>query len=201
MATNDERETSQSDREQLRALVQKRRVSSAERREIMLALVVAGYEPEFIAQRLEVSRATVRRGIRQSDRRVPAPRRPIAKSTRNSPNLEGVAAIERHHGPTVPAPPRHRPPQLSSIERGGKFSCAQSLENTQNRKIHETAPGAVDDALEHADLNTADPPLAGDGAIGHHHGPRVAALSRSRSSQLSSLQSLENTQNRERISI
>ena len=82
------------------------------------------------------------------------------------PPLQGDGAVERHHGPTVAAPSRYRPPQLSSLERGGKLSCPQSPENTQNRKIHETAPGAVDDALERADRNPADPPLAGGDALG-----------------------------------
>jgi hypothetical protein len=53
----------QSDRARLRALAQKRRVTRAERREIMLELVVAGYERELIAQKLCVSLATVRREV------------------------------------------------------------------------------------------------------------------------------------------
>ena len=132
-------------------------------------------------------------------------------STRRNRRSQGDGAIERDPGPTVPAPPRYRPPQLSSLERGGKLSCPQSLENTQNRKIHETAPGAVDDALERADLNSADRPLEGVGAIERHHGTKrcgavaistitIVAAVRARR-KFSWPQSLQNTQNRERISI
>jgi hypothetical protein len=63
MSTNDEGEIAQSDRARLRALAQTRRAAKAERREIMLELVVAGYERELIAQKLCVSLATVRREI------------------------------------------------------------------------------------------------------------------------------------------
>ncbi|MFZ0210221.1 MAG: hypothetical protein WAL59_29650 [Roseiarcus sp.] len=154
-----------------------------------------------------VSLATVRREVDTAtdQRRLDTPDRHIHP---NSPRLEtapgavddaleradlnpaelpfaGDGAIERDPEPTVPATPRYRPQQLSSLERGGKLSCPQSLENTQNRKIHETAPGAVDDALERADLNSADRPLEGVGAIGRHHGPRVAGPSRYQPSQSS----------------
>ena len=126
--------------------------------------------------------------IRQTSRRRRAlsmMRWSVPISTRRNPPLQGNGAIERHHGPTVPAPPRYRPPQLSSLERGGKLSCPQSLENTQNRKIHETAPGAVDDALERADLNPADRPLEGVGAIERDQAPSVAGPSRYQPSQSS----------------
>ena len=77
MTTNVKREICQSQREQLRGVAQKRRVSKAERREIMLELVVAGYEREFIAQELEVSLATVRREVDRAidERRLDAPDR------------------------------------------------------------------------------------------------------------------------------
>ena len=52
----------------------------------------------------------------------------------------------------------------------------------------ETAPGAVDDALERADLNAAEPPPEGVGAIERHHAPSVAAPSRYRPSQSWSLE-------------
>ena len=129
-----------------------------------------------------LSLATVRREVDKAIDRLDAPDRHIHPTSPNletapcavddaleradlnaaDPPLQGDGAVERHHGPTVAAPSRSQPPQLSSLERGGKLSCPQSLENTQNRKIHETAPGAVDDALERADLDPADPPLAGD---------------------------------------
>ena len=128
-----------------------------------------------------LSLATVRREVDKAIDRLDAPDRHIHPTSPNletapcavddaleradlnaaDPPLQGDGAVERHHGPTVAAPSRSQPPQLSSLERGGKLSCPQSLENTQNRKIHETAPGAVDDALERADLDPADPPLAG----------------------------------------
>jgi hypothetical protein len=63
MTTNAKGEIAQSDRARLRALAQKRRVTRAERREIMLELVVAGYERELIAQKLCVRLATVRREV------------------------------------------------------------------------------------------------------------------------------------------
>jgi hypothetical protein len=63
MSTNAKGEIVQSERARLRALAQKRRVTRAERREIMLELVVAGYERELIAQKLCVSLATVRREV------------------------------------------------------------------------------------------------------------------------------------------
>ena len=63
MTTNDEGEIAQSERGRLRALAQKRRAAKVERREIMLELVVAGYERELIAQKLCVSLATVRREV------------------------------------------------------------------------------------------------------------------------------------------
>ena len=154
-----------------------------------------------------VSLATVRREVDRAidQRRLDAPDRHIHPNSPNletapgavddaleradlnaaDPPLQGDGAIERHHGPTVPAPPRYRPPQLSSLERGGKLSCPQSLENTQNRKIHETAPGAVDDALERADLNSADRPLEGVGAIERDQAPSVAGPSRYQPSQSS----------------
>jgi len=63
MSTNAKGEIVQSERARLRALAQKRRVTRAQRREIMLELVVAGYERELIAQKLCVSLATVRREV------------------------------------------------------------------------------------------------------------------------------------------
>ncbi len=63
MSTNTKGEISQSDRARLRTLAQTRRAAKAERREIMLELVVAGYERELIAQKLCVSLATVRREV------------------------------------------------------------------------------------------------------------------------------------------
>jgi hypothetical protein len=63
MTKNDEGDFAQSERGRLRALAQTRRVTRAERREIMLELVVAGYERELIAQKLCVSLATVRREV------------------------------------------------------------------------------------------------------------------------------------------
>ena len=127
-----------------------------------------------------LSLATVRREVDKAIDRLDAPDRHIHPTSPNletapcavddaleradlnaaDPPLQGDGAVERHHGPTVAAPSRSQPPQLSSLERGGKLSCPQSPENTQNRKIHETAPGAVDDALKRADRNPADPPLA-----------------------------------------
>jgi hypothetical protein len=154
-----------------------------------------------------LSRATVRRGVDKAidPRRLDAPDRHIHPNLPNletapgavddaleradldaaNPPLQGGSAIERHHGPTVPAPPRYRLSQLSSLERGGKLSCPQSLENTQNRKIHETAPGAVDDVLERTDLNPADRPLEEVGAIERDQAPSVAGPSRYQPSQSS----------------
>src|ERR1700722_7900306 len=63
MSTNAKGEIAQSDRARLRALAQTRRATKAERREIILELVVAGYERELIAQKLCVSLATVRREV------------------------------------------------------------------------------------------------------------------------------------------
>ena len=152
-----------------------------------------------------LSLATVRREVDKAidQRRLDAPDRHIHP---NSPNLERLGAVDdaleradlnaagpplrrdgaiERHGPTVPAPSRYRSPQLSSLERGGKLSCPQSPENTQNWKIHETAPGAVDDALERVDLNSADRPLARVGAIERDHAPSVAGPSRYQPSQSS----------------
>src|SRR5579863_5106122 len=77
MTTNAKGEIAQSDRARLRALAQKRRVTRAQRREIMLELVVAGYERELIAQKLKVSLATVRREVDKAidQRRLDAPDR------------------------------------------------------------------------------------------------------------------------------
>src|ERR1700733_5972901 len=63
MSTNDEGEIAQSESGRLRAPAPKRRAAKAERHEIMLELVVAGYERELIAQKLCVSLATVRREV------------------------------------------------------------------------------------------------------------------------------------------
>ena len=63
MSTNTKGEISQSYRARLRTLAQTRRAAKAERREIMLELVVAGYERELIAQKLCVSFASVRREV------------------------------------------------------------------------------------------------------------------------------------------
>ena len=52
MTTNNEGEIAQSERGRLRTLAQKRRVTRAERREIMFDLVVAGYSRELIAEKL-----------------------------------------------------------------------------------------------------------------------------------------------------
>ena len=77
MTTNDEGEIAQSERGRLRALAQKRRVTRAERREIMFDLVVAGYSRELIAQKLCVSLETVRREVEKAidQRRLDAPDR------------------------------------------------------------------------------------------------------------------------------
>ncbi len=160
--------------------------------------LVSACRASLATARREVGRATDQRRLDAPDRHI-HPNSPnletapgavddaLERADLNAaePPFEGVAAIERDHGPTVPAPPRYRPPQLSSLERGGKLSCPQSLENTQNRKIHETAPGAVDDALERADLNSADLPLEGVGAVERDQAPSVAGPSRYQPSQSS----------------
>ena len=135
MTTNDESEIAQSERGRLRALAQKRRAAKAERHEIMLELVVAGYERELIAQKLCVSLATVRREVDKAidQRPLDAPDRYVrlqvtrlTKALRVvdcaleegdlkavEPLLKVVGALDRYHALAAAGPAATEPRRLT----------------------------------------------------------------------------------------
>lgn len=70
--TDPKPETPMTNRARARAEVQKRRAAKVDRREMLLDLVVSGYEREHIAQKFSISLSTVRREVERAlDQRRP----------------------------------------------------------------------------------------------------------------------------------
>ena len=154
-----------------------------------------------------VSLATVRREVDRAidQRRLDAPDRHIHPNSRNLETAPGAVndALERADLNAADPPlqgtarssaipdqrfRRHRDIDRRNCRRSSEaenYPARKALETLKTGKSARGRRAQSTDALERADLNAADRPLEGVGAIERYHAPSVAAPSRNQPSQSS----------------
>ena len=152
MTTNEEGEIVQSERGRLRALAQKRRVTRAERREIMFDLVVAGYSRELIAEKLCVSLKTVRREVEKAidERRLDAPDRYVCLQVMRLTKALRVVDCALEEGDLKAVEPLVK--VVGALDRYHALAAAGPAATEQRRLSRSAAPLALTHAAPGLEL-------------------------------------------------
>ena len=152
MSTNTKGEIAQSERGRLRALAQKRRVTRAERREIMFDLVVAGYSRELIAEKLCVSLKTVRREVEKAidERRLDAPDRYVRLQVMRLTKALRVVDCALEEGDLKAVEPLVK--VVGALDRYHALAAAGPAATEQRRLSRSAAPLALTHAAPGLEL-------------------------------------------------